>query len=77
MKDKSLEITLIVVFGISGLAVMLMAWLWASMESQRIMATVAGLTGLLIATFKYISLRKLFRNESEKIPVRVELREKR
>jgi Flp pilus assembly protein TadB len=77
MKDKSLEIMLIVVFGISGLAVMLIAWLWASMESQRIMATVVGLTGLLIATFKYISLRKLFRNESEKIPVRVELREKR
>ena len=76
MKDKSLEITLIVIFGISGLAVLLMAWFWTSMESQRIVATLAGLTGLLIATFKYISLRKQFRNEDEKIPVRVALREK-
>ena len=77
MKDKSLEITLIAIFGISGLSVMLMAWLWPSMESQRIMATLAGLTGLLIAVFKYIALRKIFRGEDEKVPVRLEAREKR
>jgi len=77
MKDKSLEISLIAIFGISGMAVMLLAWLWPSMESERILATLAGMTGLLIALVRYIGLRKILRTEDEKVPVRVEAREKR
>ena len=76
MKDKSLDITLVVIFGISGLAVMLLAWLWPAMESERILATLVGVTGLLIAVFRYISLKKAGRTEDAGIPVRIEAREK-
>ena len=77
MKDKSLEIWLIAIFGISGLAVTILAWLWPAMESDRIMATLAGLTGLLIALFRYVGLKKLIRTEPERIPAKVEIRERR
>ena len=76
MKDKSLNITLIITFGISGLSVMLLAWLWPAMESERILATLAGLTGLLIALSRYIGLRKAGRTEDTGVPVRIEAGEK-
>ena len=76
MKDKSLEIWLIAIFGISGLAVTILAWLWPAMESDRLMATLAGLTGLLIALFRYVGLKKLNGAEKERVPVEVEAREK-
>lgn len=76
MKDKSLDITLMIIFGISGLTVTILAWLWPAMESERILATLVGLTGLLIALFRYIGLRKAGRTENERVPIRVEAGEK-
>ena len=76
MKDKSLEIWLIAIFGISGLAVTMLAWLWPAMESDRLMATLAGMTGLLIALFRYIGFKKLIKTENERIPAKVEVGEK-
>ena len=75
MKDKSLEISLILIFGISGLAVTILAWFWPAMESDRLMATLAGLTGILIALFRYLSLKRSVKTESERVPVEVEARE--
>ena len=77
MKDKSLERWLITIFGISGLAVTMLAWLWPAMESERVMATLAGLTGLLIALFRYTVLKKLNKTENERVTVEVEATEKR
>ena len=77
MKDRSLDITLITVFGISGIAVTLLAWLWPAMESERITATLAGMLGLLIGLVRYIGLRKSIKSESERITVEIEARAKR
>lgn len=77
MKDKSLEISLIVIFGISGMSVTLLAWLWAGMESQRIMGTLVGLAGVTIAFFKYMSLKKFCRMEAKRVTVEVEAGNKR
>ena len=77
MKDRSLDITLITVFGISGIAVTLLAWLWPAMESERITATLAGMLGLLIGLVRYIGLRKTIKSESERITVEIEARAKR
>lgn len=76
MKDKSLEIMLMTVFGITGLTITMMAWLWPAMEAQRIMATLVGLAGILTAVYKYIGLRKLARQGDERIAVRLEASEK-
>ena len=76
MKDKSLEIMLMAVFGITGLTITMMAWLWPAMEAQRIMATLVGLGGILTAVYKYIGLKKLARRGDERIVVRVEASEK-
>jgi hypothetical protein len=77
MKDKSLDITLITIFGISGIVVTLLAWLWPAMESDRITATLAGMLGLFIGLARYIGLRKSIKRENERITVEVEAREKR
>ena len=77
MKDKSLDITLIIVFGISGIVVTLMAWLWPAMESERITATLAGMLGLFIGLARYIGLRKSIKRENERIAVKVESRRAR
>jgi hypothetical protein len=76
MKDKSLEISLIAVFGISGMAIILLGWLWPALESDRIMATLVGLTGMLIAFFRYMGLKKYFRTEAKRVAVEVEVAEK-
>ena len=77
MKDKSLDIWLIVIFGVSGLAVTMLAWLWPAMESERIMATLAGLVGIMIAVVKGLSLKKLtvIAND-EQVAVKAEIEEK-
>ena len=58
MRDKSLDIWLIVLFGISGLAVLLLAWLWPTLESERIMATFAGSSGLFVASIRTLMLKR-------------------
>ena len=59
MRDKSLDIWLIVLFGISGIAVLLLAWLLPTLESERIMATFAGAAGLFVALIRALMLKRL------------------
>ena len=59
MRDKSLEILLMVLFGISGITVLMLAWLWPALASDRIMATLAGLTGLFVALTRALMLKRL------------------
>lgn len=58
MKDKSLGIWLIVMFGVSGLAVITLAWLWPTLQSDRIVATLTGLVGIAIAAICALTLRQ-------------------
>jgi len=52
MRDKSLGILLMVIFGLSGVAILLLAWLQPMAGSERILATLAGSVGLLLASLK-------------------------
>ena len=75
MRDKSLDIWLIMLFGISGIAVLLLAWLWPTLESERIMATFAGFAGLFVALIRALMLKRLTvttDNESTMIKVETE-----
>lgn len=58
MKDKSLGIWLIILFGASGLAVILLAWFWPTLQPERITATLAGMFGVAIATVRALLFRQ-------------------
>ena len=58
MRDKSLGIWLIILFGISGVAVLLLAWLWPTFELERVTATFVGSAGLFAATIKALTLKR-------------------
>ena len=58
MRDKSLGIMLMVLFGISGMAVLILAWLWPTLQSERITAIFAGSTGLLVALTQVLMLKR-------------------
>ena len=73
MEDKSLGILLTVLFGISGMAVIVLAWLWPAPASERIMATIVGSAGLFIALTRILVLKRLpVKADNERIPVKVE-----
>ena len=76
MKDKSLGIMLIVLFGISGIAVLLLGWLWPTLESERITATFAGSAGLLVASIEALILKRSSATDAKKVPTRVEIEDK-
>jgi hypothetical protein len=69
MKDKSLGIWLIVLFGVSGLAVISLGWLLPWLESERAVATLGGLTGIVVAIVRAIMLRRA----PDKRPVTMEI----
>lgn len=58
MRDKSLGIWLITMFGISGMSIVALAWLWPTLESERLVATLTGSVGLMIAIIHALALRK-------------------
>jgi len=58
MKDKSLGILLIGIFGVTGLCAVALGWLLPWLESERITATVAGIAGILIAGIQAFILLK-------------------
>ena len=59
MGDKSLSIFLMMIFGISGIAVLMLAWLWSTLVMERIAAIFAGATGLFIALTRIPVLKQL------------------
>jgi len=75
MKDKSLGIILTVVFGISGIVIILLGWLLPSLQSDKITVTIAGLVGIAIATLNIRSLRKSRKDEDIQHTVTVEIEE--
>lgn len=59
MKDRSLGIFLMAIFGILGTAILMLAWLWPMPASERIMAAFIGSTGLLMALTRALLLRSI------------------
>jgi len=72
MKDKSLAIWLIVLFGVSGVAVIALAWLWPTLQSDRIVATFTGFLGVAIAVIRALTLRKSTQEKQVTVEVEVE-----
>jgi uncharacterized membrane protein YhaH (DUF805 family) len=73
MRDKSLTMWLIVMFGIPGIAVLMLAWLWPVLESERGLAFFVGSAGLLVALIQMLALkRSRGRTNKEQVPVKVE-----
>jgi len=58
MRDKSLGVFLTVLFGISGMAVLLLVWLLPTLESERTMAIFVGSAGLLVALIQVLTLKR-------------------
>ena len=58
MKDKSLGIWLMVLFGVSGLAAVVLGWSLPGLHSDRLAATLVGLGGIGVAVVRGLMLRK-------------------
>ncbi len=74
MKDKSLGIWLIVLFGVSGLTAISLGWLLPWLESERIVATLAGLGGIMIAVIRALMLRQS--TDNKEVPIEIEAENK-
>ena len=70
MKDKSLAIWLIAIFGLSGASMIALAWLWPTLQSERITATIAGFVGVSIAVIRALTLRQS--NQEKQVAIEVE-----
>ena len=58
MNDRPMNIALILMFGVSGLVMLMLAWLQPAAVSERAAAFVIGSVGLLIASARALMLRK-------------------
>ena len=76
MKDKSLNVLLVVLFGISGTAVLALAWLQPMSDSARILSTFIGSIGLLVASIRAWMLKSPNVGSDDNIMVKVELKDK-
>ena len=77
MRDKSLGILLMVLFGISGIAVLMLAWLWSTLEADRITGTFLGSAGLFVALMQVLMLRRSQgRTDDEPVPAKVQAEHK-
>ena len=73
MRDKSLGIFLMVLFGILGIAILTLAWVRPMPESERILATFIGSTGLFMALSRALLLKSpKAKIDAEQVRVEVE-----
>ena len=73
-RDKSLSIFLVVLFAISGVAIMVLTWLQPMSGTERVLSTLIGSTGLLVATGWGMLLRSAKAGaNAESVPVKVEV----
>ena len=57
MRDKSMEVFLAVMFGILGLTIIVLAWVHPMPESERMLTTLIGSIGLLLALGRGLFLK--------------------
>jgi len=77
MKDKSLGIFLMVLFGISGIVILMLAWLQPMPASERILTTFVGSTGLFVALVRALMLKSPpVKADGEQVLVKVEFEDK-
>ena len=74
--DRSLGILLMVLFGVSGIVILVFAWLQPMPGMERILSTVLGAIGLGIALSRIPSLKfPKAGAEAEEVPVEVKARD--
>ena len=73
MNDRAMNITLVAMFGLSGLAMILVAWLQPSLVSQRVMAFCVGSVGLLVAMLRALTLKREGADDINTVPVRAQM----
>jgi uncharacterized membrane protein YhaH (DUF805 family) len=72
MRDKSLSIWLTLLFGIPGIAVLMLAWLWPALVMDKIAASFVGSAGLSVALIQALMLKRSpGRTDNKQIPVKV------
>ena len=72
MRDRALSAFLIALFGISGIAIMTLAWVRPMPASDRILSTLVGSAGLLVVFTQALLLKSSpSREKAERIPVEV------
>jgi predicted exporter len=77
MRDRSMSIWMSLTFGVPGLAVLMLAWLWPALEEERNIAIFIGAAGLLAAAIIVLFLiRSLRKMGSNQVPVEVQFEEK-
>jgi len=77
MRDKSLGILLMVLFGISGITVLVLAWLWPMPGTERILTTFIGTFGLGVALSRVPLLKSAKpRADAEQVIIKVEAEDK-
>ena len=59
MRDKGLDIFLSVLFGISGITILVLAWTQSVSLSERILTTTIGSVGIIWASIKTLPLVSL------------------
>ena len=59
MRDRGLNIFLLFSFGITGMAILVMAWIQPMPASERIMTALAGSIGIILSLSLMFSLRRL------------------
>ena len=64
MKDKSLDILLVVLFGLSGMTILTLAWVQPMVISERILTAIIGSIGLIVALTKWLMLKSALARES-------------
>ncbi len=57
MRDRSLGILLMVLFGLSGITILLLAWLWPMSAADRVLTALFGSIGLMVAVTRASVLR--------------------
>ena len=73
MKDIPLSIALIVAFGISGLAMLVLAWLQPMAGSEKVTALFIGSVGILVALIRALLLKTWHtRMETRQVAVNIE-----
>ena len=72
MRDKSLGILLMVLFGIAGITVLVLAWLWPMSGLERILTTFIGVFGLGVALSRVPLLKSVKpRADAEQVMIKV------
>jgi hypothetical protein len=71
MKDKGLELVLMILFGGAGLVLLVAGLLLPYMASDRVLAAIGGALGIGFALTQALRLRRLHRREDASVPVEV------